>query len=145
MVNRKVMIEGFNEADFIDSFKSSHTDAPSTVTSAESKAEHVISKENKTDKDIPKKEANSKKSKKDDYLTIFFEPKDDITPRYGKTITIRPEYHTTIQQLVRIVANEEITIFNYLDNVIEHHLKQYSDEISKIYSSKLPIYLKSKQ
>lgn len=145
MVNRKVMIDGFNEADFIDSFKSSHTDTLTPNTSTDNKAKLTITKDNQKEKDITKKEISSKKNKKDDYLTTFFELKDDITPRYGKTITIRPEYHTTIQQLVRIVANEDITIFNYLDNVIEHHLKQYSDEISKIYSSKLPIYLKSKQ
>ncbi|MFR9535018.1 MAG: DUF3408 domain-containing protein [Rikenellaceae bacterium] len=86
----------------------------------------------------PKPESRGKKSRMEEYLSLFLNFKEGLTNRFskGKTIFISPEHHNKIQQIVSVVAGKEITITNYVDNILMHHLSHYEAEISEIYNSK---------
>lgn len=51
----------------------------------------------------------------------------------GKTIYLRKEFHERIQKIVQTIGNNEMSIFSYVDNVLEQHFSTYQDEITKEY------------
>ena len=54
--------------------------------------------------------------------------------RFGKNVPIRQEYHKRIQQIIRVIGKDEISIYNYIDNVLTHHFDQFQAEIVKRYN-----------
>lgn len=146
MATRKVVPKDFNESDFISSF----TSAPDSSVVAKNVDKTVNDSNSNSNREEPKevnpptKTAKGRRSKREEYLSIFFEPKDDISPRFGKTVPIRPEHHQMIQQITKIITDEKITIFNYIDNVLSYHLEYYEREIAEEHYNKLPNKLKQK-
>ncbi len=49
---------------------------------------------------------------------------------HGKAIYVRPEFHQRIQRLVRLVDDDKISMYSYLDRVLEHHFATFGDEIT---------------
>ena len=56
-----------------------------------------------------------------------------VCARLGKTIYLRKEFHERIQRIVQTIGNNEMSIFSYVDNVLEQHFAAYQDEIMKEY------------
>ncbi|WP_346859616.1 DUF3408 domain-containing protein [uncultured Draconibacterium sp.] len=54
--------------------------------------------------------------------------------RFGKNVPIRQEYHKRIQQIIRVIGKDEISIYNYIDNVLTHHFDEFQEEIVKRYN-----------
>ncbi|HYQ57618.1 MAG TPA: DUF3408 domain-containing protein [Draconibacterium sp.] len=54
--------------------------------------------------------------------------------RFGKNVPIRQEYHKRIQQITRVIGKDEISIYNYIDNVLTHHFDEFQAEIVKRYN-----------
>ena len=54
--------------------------------------------------------------------------------RFGKNVPIRQEYHKRIQQIIRVIGKDEISIYNYIDNVLTHHFDKFQEEIIKRYN-----------
>lgn len=138
MAVRKGVPDDFNERDFIDLFRN---DPKATIFQTENKGEQVESmppKEHPKPPKPPKQERRGKRSRMEEYLSLFLNFKDGLTNRFskGKTIFISPEHHNKIQQIVSVAAGKEITITNYVDNILIHHLSHYEAEISEIYNSK---------
>ena len=40
---------------------------------------------------------------------------------HGKAIYVRPEFHQRIQRIVRLIDNDKISMYSYLDRVLEHN------------------------
>lgn len=70
-----------------------------------------------------------------DYLSLFIR-QSDSKARFGKHVPIRQEYHERIQKIVRIIGNDEISIFNYIDNVLNQHFEDFQEDIVKLYNEK---------
>lgn len=49
---------------------------------------------------------------------------------HGKAIYVRPEFHQRIQRIVRLLDNDKISMYSYLDRVLEHHFATFDDEIT---------------
>ena len=81
-----------------------------------------------------KKEA-AKQQKNTNYTSLFIHPSESKA-RSGKLAPIRPEYHERILKIVRVIANDEISLFNYIDNVLTHHFEEFQEEIIKNYREK---------
>ena len=69
------------------------------------------------------------------YLAVFIR-QTDSKARFGKHVPIRQEYHERIQKIVRVIGNDEITIFNYIDNVLSQHFEDFQEDIVKLYNEK---------
>ncbi len=93
--------------------------------------------------DEPRKETKGRRCKKEEYISRFIEPRRMFSPRQGKTISILPEHHTKIQQIVGVVANNRFSIFHYVDNIISDHLTRYNNEITEVFNDKSLIKLRS--
>ena len=81
------------------------------------------------------KEESKRKRKTQDYESLFIR-ESNVTARLGKTVYIRKEHHDRILKIVRVIGENEFSLFNYLDNVLEHHFNIYQDEITELYHKK---------
>lgn len=59
-----------------------------------------------------------------------------MTQRGNKSIYIRPEYHERISRIVRIIGADEIPLYAYLDNILQHHFESFEQMIVQEYNSK---------
>lgn len=69
------------------------------------------------------------------YEACFFQ-KVEIKSRSGKTVYIRKEFHERIMRIVRVIGENDYTLFDYLNNVLEHHFDTYQNEITELYRKK---------
>ena len=83
----------------------------------------------------PKEESKRRKNKAQEYETLFFKDAA-IKTRSGKVVYIRKEYHDRILKIVRVIGENEFSLFGYLDNILEHHFNTYQDEITELYRKK---------
>lgn len=61
--------------------------------------------------------------------------------RNGKVVYIRPEYHERLQRIVQLTREEKITLYSYIDNILEHHFKEFGDDITDFFTKKYkPIF-----
>lgn len=49
---------------------------------------------------------------------------------HGKAIYVRPEFHQRIQRIVRLIGDDKISMYSYLDHVLEHHFATFDEEIT---------------
>ena len=78
-------------------------------------------------------------NKEQHYNSSFFK-EADIPARMGKTIYIRAENHERIQRILRIIGKDKVSLFSYVDNVLEEHFKNYENEIRKLYDRNSSIF-----
>lgn len=69
------------------------------------------------------------------YEACFFQ-KAEIKSRSGKTVYIRKEFHERIMKIVQVIGENDYTLFDYLNNVLEHHFETYQNEITELYRKK---------
>lgn len=95
----------------------------------------VAAAESVREPEPPKEESKRKKNKAQDYESLFFK-ESAIKTRSGKVVYIRKEYHDRILKIVRVIGENEFSLFGYLDNILEHHFSTYQDEITELYRKK---------
>lgn len=52
------------------------------------------------------------------YERLFLQPVKTVA-LHGKAIYVRPEFHQRIQRIVRLLDNDKISMYSYLDRVLE--------------------------
>jgi hypothetical protein len=77
-----------------------------------------------------KKETLNKRVQK--YESLFVKG-SDLTAREGKSVYVRQEFHNRISRIVQVSGQNKVSIFSYIDNVLDNHFKNYRDEISESY------------
>ncbi|PVH23998.1 DUF3408 domain-containing protein [Sphingobacterium corticibacter] len=76
-----------------------------------------------------------KKLTKEDYYGEFFKiPKRNASK--GKSVYVRQEHHETFNRLTNIMGVDKLTIYAYLDNIIEYHFQEFGELIKEIYNDK---------
>lgn len=86
--------------------------------------------------DSLKGENRRRKEKTQDYESLFIRTANGITAREGKTVYIRKQYHDRILKIVQVIGGNELSLFSYLDNVLEHHFATFQEEITTLYNRK---------
>ena len=66
----------------------------------------------------------------------FFFKEAEVKTRNGKVVYIRKEYHDRILKIIRVIGQNELSLFSYLDNVLEHHFAMFQEDITKLYKKK---------
>ncbi|MCI9244166.1 MAG: DUF3408 domain-containing protein [Alistipes sp.] len=82
-----------------------------------------------------KDDARRRKGRGHDYETLFIRNAPSNT-RSGKTVYIRREFHERITRIVQVIGKNEVSLYSYLDNVLEHHFAAYQEEISELYKKR---------
>ena len=76
-----------------------------------------------------------KKLTKEDYCGQFFKI-PNTTASKGKSVYVRQEHHDTFNRLTNIMGIDKLTIYAYLDNIIEYHFQEFGELIREIYNEK---------
>ena len=72
-----------------------------------------------------------------EYETLFIRNAPSTT-RSGKAVYIRKEFHERIMRIVQVIGYNELSLFSYIDNVLEQHFNQYQDDILELYKKRNP-------
>ena len=94
-----------------------------------------ILKELPREKVFAKKKGRTKRTMEADYENIFFK-KTETNARDGKTVYIRPDFHEKMSRIVQVIGGNRITIYGYLDNLLDYHFQEFGDQITKTFNAK---------
>lgn len=56
--------------------------------------------------------------------------------RGDKSIYIRKEYHERLSRIVQVIGRDNIPLYAYLDNILEHHFELFEKAITDDYKEK---------
>ena len=92
------------------------------------------------EKPATKQKIKSKKSLGITYADQFL-THHTMTKRGDKSIYIRPEYHERLSRIIQIIADDQIPLYAYLDNILAYHFEMFEKEITDDFNSKYrPIF-----
>jgi hypothetical protein len=73
---------------------------------------------------------NNQSKGKENYTDIFLK-RNELKTR--SCVYISQRIHTTISEIVRVIADRDVTVGGYIDNVLLQHLEAHRDEINDLY------------
>lgn len=56
--------------------------------------------------------------------------------RTGKVVYIRPEYHERLLRIVQLSREDKVTLYSYIDNILEYHFREFGEEITEYFNQK---------
>jgi hypothetical protein len=74
-------------------------------------------------------------SKKVDYEEIFLVNRFP-SGRNGKVVYIRAEYHERLLRIVQLTREEKTTLYSYIDNILEHHFREFGEDITNYFNER---------
>jgi hypothetical protein len=101
----------------------------------EPQKEEVKSNELPKEKLTVKEKVRAKRISQTDYESIFFR-RPDTNARDGKTVYIRPDFHEKLSRIVQVIGEDKITIYAYLDNLLDYHFQEFGEQITKSFNDK---------
>lgn len=87
------------------------------------------------EKPIPKERNKVKKVIDQDYENLFFN-KTSTNARHGKTIYIRSDFHEKLTRIVQVIGEDKITVYAYMDNLLQHHFQEFGEQIITSFNNK---------
>ena len=81
----------------------------------------------------PREKVRNSSSKKADYEETFLVNRFP-SGRSGKVVYIRPEYHERLLRIVQLTREERTTLYSYIDNILEHHFREYGEDITDYFN-----------
>ena len=82
-----------------------------------------------------REKSRTKRTSETDYESMFFK-KSETNARDGKTVYIRPEFHEKLTRIIQVIGEDKITIYAYLDNLLDFHFQEFGEQITKSYNEK---------
>lgn len=106
----------------------------------ESEPEEKNESEGTKEKPASKEKLRNKKTASETYEERFLSGHSMIK-RGDKSIYIRSEYHERLSRIVRVIGEDKIPLYAYLDNILEHHFDLFEKAITEDFNSKYkPIF-----
>ena len=87
------------------------------------------------EKPAMKEKTKIKKRNETDYESRFFK-RTDRNARDGKTVYIRPDFHEKLSRIAQVIGEDKITIYGYLDNLLDYHFQEFGEQITKSFNDK---------
>lgn len=103
--------------------------------SEEPAKENIKVEELSKEKPAIKEKSKARRTIEADYESIFFK-RPDTNARDGKTVYIRPDFHEKLSRIVQVIGEDKITIYAYLDNLLEYHFQEFGEQITKSFNDK---------
>lgn len=87
------------------------------------------------------REKNRAKKSVDGSYGDHFLKTHSMTKRGEKSIYIRQEYHERLSRIVQVIGKDQIPLYAYLDNILEHHFEIFEKAITEDFNEKFkPIF-----
>jgi hypothetical protein len=129
MANNKSKLPEVDESILLASIKeqdASKSQKKETPTS-EQQTQQVSDQEKVVDVREP---VRRKRNSSVNYASSFLQ-KNEFKTR--QCVYISQQIHNTISAIVRVIADKDITVGGYIDNVLGQHLEAHKDEINELY------------
>jgi len=98
--------------------------------------EQEVPKEELQARTVSKEKGRAKKNASEvDYEKLFFK-NPDTNARNGKSVYIRPEFHERLSRIAQVIGEDKLTIYAYLDNVLEYHFQEFAEQITASFNEK---------
>ncbi|WP_443938580.1 DUF3408 domain-containing protein [Pedobacter sp. MW01-1-1] len=106
----------------------------------EQQKEAVKQDELQQSKPVQRERNRTKKTLDGSYGEHFLKT-HSMTKRGDKSIYIRQEYHERLSRIVQVIGKDEIPLYAYLDNILEHHFELFEKAITDDFNEKFkPIF-----
>jgi len=80
---------------------------------------------------VPEKPKETRRRRNQaDYSSIYLQ-RNELKER--SCVYISKRIHNTISEIVRCIANRDVTVGGYIDSVLLQHLEAHKDEINELY------------
>ena len=79
-----------------------------------------------------KEEPRRRRSKGQDYESLFIHNSVSDT-RNSNTAYRRRDLHKRLMCIVQVVGDNKVTLYSYLNNILEHHFLMYQEDIEPLY------------
>lgn len=110
------------------------------VDGIKEKGFHFVTETNEVPEAKPFSEKQNKKKSKEKYEDRFLTTHVMIK-RGDKSIYIRQEYHERLSRIVRVIGEDKIPLYAYLDNILKHHFELFEKTITEDFNEKYkPIF-----
>lgn len=76
---------------------------------------------------------------KPDYKAMFVH-KTDFTASKGKPVSIREEHHECFWKILHVIGKQNVTMAEYIDNILTSHFKKYEKAIKGSYRKNFKSY-----
>lgn len=76
------------------------------------------------------------KAEPQDYAALFLR-EASITARSGKTVYVCKEHHDRINKILHVIGKNEVSLFSYIYNVLEHHFSTFQEDITELYDNNI--------
>lgn len=83
----------------------------------------------------PVERPKSKSTKKLNYQETFLVNRFP-SGRNGKVVYIREEYHERLLRIVQLTREDKVTLYSYIDNILEHHFQEFGEDITAYFNDK---------
>jgi len=121
MVTNKNKVEGINESLLLSSIREKDVAPSQPVEQSNQENEPGRTKEQK----------DSKRKRTAVGYSATFLQKNEIKTR--QCVYISQRIHATISEIVRVIADKEVSVGGYIDNVLLQHLEAHKEEINELY------------
>lgn len=112
----------------------------SIMAGSPKKEVYVQNADSQKKKAVIKNKLKSQKSNDITYMEQFL-THHTMTKRGDKSIYIRPEYHERLSRIIQIIADDQIPLYAYLDNILAYHFEMFEKEITDDFNNKYrPIF-----
>ena len=119
----------------VDGVKKEGLQLPTEQTIEALEKEYVQPEKLPLEKPAVKEKIKIKKTNGTDYESLFFK-RTDTNARDGKTVYIRPDFHEKLSRIVQVIGEDKITIYGYLDNLLDYHFQEFGEQITKSFNDK---------
>lgn len=85
---------------------------------------------------MSKKQKKLKQIKEKEQYSYMFLVNRFPSGRNGKVVYIRPEYHERLIRIVQLTREEKTTLYSYIDNILEHHFREFGDDITDYFNER---------
>lgn len=119
----------------VDGVKKDGLQLPAEPTTIVAEKEDLKPKKLPQEKPAVKEKSRPRRTNEAEYESIFFK-KPDTNARDGKTVYIRPDFHEKMSRIVQVIGEDKITIYSYLDNLLDYHFQEFGEQITKSFNDK---------
>lgn len=87
------------------------------------------------EKPVKRERSRTKGISTAEYEEIFFREVKS-TARHGKSVYIDPNHHKKLSRIIQVIGDDNITIYAYLSNLLDHHFHEFEQQITESFNEK---------
>ncbi|RRJ92906.1 DUF3408 domain-containing protein [Flavobacterium macacae] len=87
------------------------------------------------EKEVKRERSRTKRISPAEYEEIFFR-EVKTTARHGKSVYIDPNHHKKLSRIIQVIGDDNITIYAYLSNLLDHHFQEFEQQITESFNEK---------